>query len=332
MTLDPRKKAELEEKIRAYVGLDVGETLRAPDLVNEAMIRHWCVVMGDENPVYSDAEAAAKSVHGGIVAPPTMMNAWVMPPYIPPWAEGGTDDGPAPNKEVELHRLMAGYGYTGVVGTNFEDEYRRYVRPGERLSATKVIEAISEEKPTPLGIGYFIDVRWTYRDEADEVVGTELWRVLKYRPAQDPQSAAPDAPSTAPAKPTRLAPPLGHDNAWWWEGIERGELLIQRCQACGTLRHPPRPMCGQCQSLDWEGMPSCGSGTVYSYTVLHHPKVPGYEYPLAVALVELEEGTRIVANVVGCDPEALEVGMKVECRIEPVDGGRKLPFFHPAQG
>jgi uncharacterized OB-fold protein/acyl dehydratase len=330
MTLDPARKAELEEKMRAYVGLDVGETLMAPDLVNEAMIRHWCVVMGDENPVYNDADAAAKSVHGGIVAPPTMMNAWVMPPYIPPWALMD-DDGPAPNKEVELHRLLASYGYTGVVGTNFEDDYERYVRPGERLSATKVIEVISEEKATPLGIGYFIDVRWTYRDQDGEIVGTELWRVLKYRPAQEPQQAAHDAPSAAPAKPTRLAPPMGHDNAWWWEGIEAGELLIQKCKGCGVLRHPPRPMCGACQSLEWEGVPSAGSGTVHSYTVLHYPKIPGYEFPLPVALVDLEEGTRIVANVVGCSPDEIEIGMKVECRIEEVDGGMKLPFFYPAK-
>jgi uncharacterized OB-fold protein len=331
MTLDPARKAELEERMRAYVGLDVGETLMAPDLVNEAMIRHWCVVMGDENPVYSDAEAAAKSVHGGVVAPPWMMNVWVMPPYIPPWALMD-DEGPAPNKEVELHRLLGSYGYTGVVGTNFEDDYERYVRPGESLSATKVIETISEEKATPLGIGYFIDVRWTYRDADGEVVGTELWRVLKYRPAQEAQQAAPEGGAAVPVKPTRLAPPMGHDNAWWWEGIEAGELLIQKCKSCGLLRHPPRPMCSACQSLEWEGVPSAGSGTVYSYTVLHHPKIPGYDFPLAVALIDLEEGTRIVANVAGCEPDALEVGMKLECRIEEVDGGMKLPFFYPAKG
>lgn len=328
MTLDPRKKAELEERLRTYVGLDVGETLLAPDRVNEAMIRHWCVVMGDRNPAYTDPDAAAKSVHGGIVAPPTMMNAWVMPPYVPPWALSD-DEGPAPNKEVELHRLLARHGYTGVVGTNFEDDYDRYVRPGERLSATKVIEAISEEKATPLGIGYFIDVRWTYRDEQGERVGSELWRVLKYRPAQEAQAAAPE--EAAPAKPTRLKPPLGHDNAWWWEGIERGELLIQKCRDCGVLRHPPRPMCGACRSLAWEGVRASGRGSVYSYTVLHHPKVPGYEYPLPVALIELEEGTRLVANVAGCAPQDIAIGMQLVCRIEEVEGGMKLPFFHPAK-
>jgi uncharacterized OB-fold protein len=124
---------------------------------------------------------------------------------------------------------------------------------------------------------------------------------------------------------------MGHDNAWWWEGIEAGELLIQKCKGCGVLRHPPRPMCGACQSLEWEGVPSAGSGTVHSYTVLHYPKIPGYEFPLPVALVDLEEGTRIVANVVGCSPDEIEIGMKVECRIEEVDGGMKLPFFYPAK-
>jgi uncharacterized OB-fold protein len=78
-------------------------------------------------------------------------------------------------------------------------------------------------------------------------------------------------------------------------------------------------------------VPSAGSGTVHSYTVLHYPKIPGYEFPLPVALVDLEEGTRIVANVVGCSPDEIEIGMKVECRIEEVDGGMKLPFFYPAK-
>jgi uncharacterized OB-fold protein len=330
VAIDPRKKAELEARLRAYVGKDVGETLVSPDGVSAAMIRHWCVVMGDENPVYLDPEAAGKSVHGGLVAPPTMMNAWVMPPYIPPWALAGGEGEPPPNREVELHRLLASYGYTGVVGTNFEDEYRRYLRPGERVTATKVIEAVSEEKATPLGPGYFIDVRWTYRDGDGEVVGTELWRVLKYAPAQAPVAPPPAAPGAEPAKPSRLRPPLGHDNAWWWEGIERGELLIQRCKACGRLRHPPRPMCGACQSLEWEGVRASGRGTLYSFTVLHHPKVPGYDYPLAVALVELEEGTRLVANVAGCEPGALRIGMRLVCRIEET-GGLELPVFYPAE-
>ena len=94
MSLDAKRKAELETRIRAYVGMDVGERWVAPDGVNEAMIRHWCVVMGDENPVYRDPVAAEKSVHGGIVAPPAMLLTWVMPPYIPPWSLPGAEDEP----------------------------------------------------------------------------------------------------------------------------------------------------------------------------------------------------------------------------------------------
>jgi uncharacterized OB-fold protein len=160
-------------------------------------------------------------------------------------------------------------------------------------------------------------------------VGTELFRVLKYRPAQPAQAVA--SAAAAPAKPRRLRPPRGHDNAWWWEGIERGELLIQKCSACGELRHPPRPMCGKCQSLEWETAAASGRGSVHSYTVLHHPQVPGYEYPLVVALVDLEEGTRLVANVVDCKPDAVRIGMRVACSIESVDEEMKLPVFRPAK-
>ena len=328
MPLGPEQKQELEKRIREYVGLDVGAPWVAPDGVNEAMIRHWCVVMGDENPVYRDPVAAEKSLHGGIVAPPAMLLTWVMPPYIPPWSLPGAESEPAPNREVELHRLLASHGYTGVVGTNCEDEYHRYLRPGDRITATKVIEAISEEKPTPLGVGYFIDVRYVFRDQGGEVLGTELFRVLRYRPARGAQAVTNAA--AAPPKRRRLRPPRGHDNAWWWEGIERGELLIQRCSACGELRHPPRPMCGKCQSLEWEATVASGCGAVHSYTVLHHPRVPGYDYPLVVALIDLEEGTRLVANVVGCRPEAVRIGMRVTCRIESVDEEMKLPMFRPA--
>jgi hypothetical protein len=68
---------------------------------------------------------------------------------------------------------------------------------------------------------------------------------------------------------------------------------------------------------------------VYSYTVLHHPPIPGYDFPCPVALIDLEEGTRLVANIAGCKPEEIHIGMKVECRIEAVDETLKLPVFYP---
>ncbi len=153
-----------------------------------------------------------------------------------------------------------------------------------------------------------------------------LFRVLKFKPAEQLQATTSEA---APSKPTRLRPPLGHDNTWWWEGIERGELLIQKCSSCGELRHPPGPMCGKCQSIEWGSVPSKGRGSVYTFTVMHYPEVPGYEYPFVAAVIDLDEGTRLVSNVVGCEPGEVHIGMPVELSIELVDDELKLPLFRP---
>jgi len=318
-------KEELERKLQSYVGQDIDSPAVAGDAVNDAMIRHWCEAMDDKNPVYTDAEAAARSVHGGIVAPPTMMQAWILPGIA--MAKTG---GMGRNKQTELHELLSANGYTGVVATNCEQGYSRYLRPGDRVSATTVIESVSEEKATALGIGYFINTRDVFRDENGEEVGWMTFRVLKFKPAQQPQQAAPADGGAAPTKPRRLRPLLGHDNKWWWDAVQEGKLLLQKCSSCGTLHHPPRPMCGNCGSTEWSGVEACGKGTLYSYVVMHYPKFPGYEYPLICALVELEEGLRLVTNLVGCEPEDVKIGMPVALSIENVDEEMKLPMFRPA--
>ncbi len=323
MSEEVRKREALEREMRSYVGRTT-DPLVAPDLVNEPMIRHFCEVTGDANPIFRDPDFAAKSVHGGLVAPPAMLDAWTMPPYIPAWDDETAE---APNADAQLHQLMARAGYS-VVATDYDVEYARYVRVGERVTATKTIEKISEEKSTPLGVGYFIDVRWAFR-VGDEQVATLLFRTLCYKPAHPPQAVTSD--SAAPAAPRRLRPPMSHDNSWWWDGLARGELLIQKCSDCGELRHPPRPMCPKCQSLAWGSLVSKGAGAVYSYTVMHHPPIPGYSYPFAVGLIELDEGTRIVANVVGCDPADVSIGMRVQARVENVDEEMVLPMFYPAE-
>jgi uncharacterized OB-fold protein len=134
-----------------------------------------------------------------------------------------------------------------------------------------------------------------------------------------------------PAAPQRMRPVIGHDNRAWWDRINEGKLTIQRCKDCGTLRHPPRPMCWKCQSLEWDLVPASGKGTVYSYVVVHRPPFPGYEYPLVCAVVQLEEGTRIVSNLVGIDPKDVRMGMPVKVSIESVDETLKLPLFRPAK-
>jgi uncharacterized OB-fold protein/acyl dehydratase len=316
-------KEALEKQLAAYVGVVQGPVEIAQDAVGEAMIRHWCEAMGDRNPAYLDPEAAKRSVHGGIVAPPVMLQAWIL---------GGlemadTTAGPK-NKQQELHKLLSEHGYTGVVATNTEQEYARYLKPGDRVRAVTTIASISDEKATGLGTGYFIETRTDFSDQNNDAVGSITFRVLKFKPAQQPQAAAAPA-GGAPAKPRRLRAPRAHDNGWWWEAIDRGELLIQQCSECGTLRHPPRPMCGNCQATAWQGAPSKGRGTVYSFVVLRHPPIPGYDYPLPVAVIDLEEGTRIVSNVVGCKPDEVYIGMKLQLSIENVDEELKLPLFRP---
>jgi uncharacterized OB-fold protein len=127
-----------------------------------------------------------------------------------------------------------------------------------------------------------------------------------------------------------MRPVLGHDNKWWWERINEGELTIQRCKQCGTLRHPTRPMCWKCQSLEWDYVVASGKGSVYSYVVIHHPPFPGFEYPLIVGVIDLEEGTRLVTNIVGIDHKDVKIGMPVKLSIENVDEELKLPLFRPA--
>jgi uncharacterized OB-fold protein/acyl dehydratase len=321
-------KASLEAELRTYVGREIGEPDPGPDAVNEAMIRHWCEALGDRLPIYTDAKAAAASAHGGLVAPPTMMQAWILRGM----AMAAPRDPSRVDRQLDLHALLTEAGYPSVVATNCEQEYLRYLRPGDRVSAVTVIEAISDEKATGLGLGYFVDTRTTFRDEQGEEVGWMTFRVLKFKPSQPAAQETQSSASAAPARPRRLRPPLGHDNKWWWDGIDAGELRIQRCKECGVLRHPPRPMCGSCQSIAWDWTVSAGAGSVYSFVVMHHPPIPGYDFPLPVALIELDEGTRLVANVAGCAPSDVKIGMRVQARIEAADEAMMLPFFYPVVG
>jgi uncharacterized OB-fold protein len=127
----------------------------------------------------------------------------------------------------------------------------------------------------------------------------------------------------------RLAPSMTADSRFFWDGVREQRLLIQRCTGCGVLRHPPRPMCPQCQSLEWDTIDSSGRGTVFSFVIPHHPPLPWFPEPFVVALIDLQEGTRIVSNVVGIAPEAVTIGMPVVVRFETFDDDVVLPLFVP---
>src|SRR5437868_9091230 len=144
------------DKLRALVGRPSGAPFRAWDAVNQPMIRHWCDAVGDRNPVYTDPAAAAASVHGQIVAPPTMLQAWTMKGLVPPPSEGAS-------ASDELYRLLDGAGFTSVVATNCDQEYERYLRLSDLISAESVIEDVSPEKRTGLGAGHFVTTRTDFK-------------------------------------------------------------------------------------------------------------------------------------------------------------------------
>jgi 3-oxo-4,17-pregnadiene-20-carboxyl-CoA hydratase alpha subunit len=128
---------------------------------------------------------------------------------------------------------------------------------------------------------------------------------------------------------SRVIPPaVEHDDAYFWDGVQRHELLLQRCTRCNTLRHPPVPMCGSCHSLEWDTQPAAGRGTVHSWIVSHHPSEPDAE-PRVVVLVDLEEGLRFVANLTGVEIGDVRNEMPVEVCFLEVDGVL-LPQFLPA--
>ncbi|HUL26454.1 MAG TPA: bifunctional MaoC family dehydratase N-terminal/OB-fold nucleic acid binding domain-containing protein [Streptosporangiaceae bacterium] len=325
-----------------------------PDPVNLPMIRHWVQAMGDTNPVYTDAGAGARSVHGGLVAPPAMTQVWTMRGLRPASSEDPGDP---------LGRMSAALdeaGYTSVVATNSEQEYFRYLRLGEQLTVRSSLEEVTGPKRTALGEGWFVTTRSTWY-VGTEAVASMKFRILKFRPAgpgpEEPSAPAasvlrlvtqepgeppePDGPPgpgelAGPPEPAGAAagvlrPVVSPDTAFFWEGTARHELRIQRCGGCGTLRHPPGPMCPVCGIARREYDVAAGTGEVYSYVVHHHPPVPGRQLPIVIALVQLTEGVRMVGELLDADPERIRIGLPVRVTFAEVDGELTLPAWREDQ-
>lgn len=138
------------------------------------------------------------------------------------------------------------------------------------------------------------------------------------------------AESGTPAPPQWPTPLMNSDTAFFWEGGEAGELRVQRCTACGTLRHPPGPCCPSCLSFDWDFAVASGRGTVVSFVVCHYPPIPRFDPPYVVVLVELEEGTRVVGNMRGATSDDVEIGMPVVVDIVEVSDTLSLPMWRAA--
>ncbi|MHB8219204.1 MAG: bifunctional MaoC family dehydratase N-terminal/OB-fold nucleic acid binding domain-containing protein [Acidimicrobiales bacterium] len=344
----PDHSAQLE----ALVGSPTGPPSVAPDAVNAPMIRHWVEAMGDTDPVYVSAAAARSAGLDEVIAPPTMLQAWTMrglraTAELELARSGGTPAGDS--AQDRLMALLDDEGMTSVVATDCEQTYARPLRIGDRLVASSVIESISGVKRTALGEGRFATTRTDIVAVPDDSVGaspdagelfaagepvaTMRFRILKFRPAPPAGPAAGRGPQPdQAARPKRPRPAITEDIAFWFEGARRHRLLIQRCAGCGELRHPPLPACASCRSFEWDTVEASGRGTVFSFVVVHYPQVPAFDYPLAIGLVELEEGTRLVADLVGLEPSEWRIGRPVEVEFVDHDDELTLPVFRPVPG
>ncbi len=319
---------EWMKDIRALVGKEYGRVL-AWDEVNAPMIRQWCEVMGVDNAAYTDAAA-------GVTAPATMLQVWCLEGLktnnYPP---GSTTENP-----YEALKLLEAQGYPSVVAVNSDLEFERALRPGEKLYYTTRLDTIGQEKTTALGTGFFVTLAMDYFSQGDarrpggpdEKVGSQLFRVFKFRPAHPVKPAAADAAAPAVTQVKRPPPGMSDDTRFFWDGTRAGKLLIQRCTACATLRHPPGPVCPSCHSFDWDTLQASGRGTVHSFVVMHYPEVPPFDHPNPIGLIELEEGTRLVAQLVGVAPGDVAIGQPVQVEFntfETGDGDMVLPQFRP---
>ena len=137
-------------------------------------------------------------------------------------------------------------------------------------------------------------------------------------------------PTDAPA-PQRIEPPVTETSQPFWDATREKRFLMQWCVACDKPIWFPREICPRCMGSTLEWRPSAGFGVVYTLTVEHKPQNPaiGGGAPYVVALIDLDEGARMMSNVFGCPPEHVYVGMPVRVAWDPLSDGRNLPVFEP---
>ncbi len=133
------------------------------------------------------------------------------------------------------------------------------------------------------------------------------------------------------AEYTKPLPTIEPETEEFWKAAKRHELFLQRCNACGEVIHFPRVMCYRCLSEDLGWFKSTGLGTVYSFTIIHQVAHLGFEseVPYVYAIIDLDDGARMISNVVNIDPSAVEVGMRVQVTFDDVTPEISIPKFEP---
>lgn len=302
---------DIAEAVAEITATVVAAPRAGRDPVNQPIINNWVEALGDRNPIYVDENAAKAAGHPGIVAPPAMIQVWTM------FGQGGerpTDDPMGP-----IMKLFDDAGYIGVVATNCEQTYHRYLRPGEQVTIHSEMRDVVGPKQTGLGEGYFINQHITWR-VGEEAVAEMAWRILKFKPRESAPSSVPEDLDPD----TMMRPASSRDTAFFWEGVKAHELRIQR-RPDGSLQHPPVPAVWQDKAQPIDYLVASGRGTLYSYVVHHAPKVPGRTLPFVIALVELEEGVRMLGELRGVDHAEIKIGMPVRATYIDFPAGDSGP-------
>jgi uncharacterized OB-fold protein len=280
-------------RVEEMKALGESEPKPARDPINQPMINKWLEAIGEADPRYVAGEA-----------PPAMAQVWTM-------------DGLDVTRRASspLHATMQIFdeaGFPSVLATNCDQVYLRPLLVGEEVTLSARLDSVVGPKRTALGEGYFITTQNTWRVAHDngqsEIVATMLFRVLKFARKPRPTVDRTDV----------IRPQMTQDTAYFWEGTAVGELRIQKCNACGKLRHPPGPMCPSCHATDRGHVVAGGRGRVFSFLVHHAPRLPGKELPVTLALIELEEGVRMVGEVQG-GRESIAIGDPVQVAFERID-------------
>ena len=279
------------------------------------MVDHWLDAIGDRNPIYVDDAAAKAAGHPGVVAPPAMIQVWTMAGL------GGVraDDDPL----GKILGLFDEAGYIGVVATNCEQTYHRYLRAGEEVSVSAELTDVVGPKQTALGEGFFITQKITWQSGGDDVAEM-VWRIMKFRPRDSAPSVSAVPADLDPEQMIR--PAASRDTAFFWDGINAHELRIQK-RPDGTLQHPPAPALWNDKDVPTDYIVASGKGTVFSFVVHHAPQVPGRTLPFVIALVELAEGVRMLGELRGIDPAKVEIGMDVRATYIDFPAGESGPAW-----
>lgn len=129
-------------------------------------------------------------------------------------------------------------------------------------------------------------------------------------------------------------PEISAETRPYWDGLAARRLLLQRCAACGTIRHYPRPLCAECHAFGHDWVEAKGTATVHSWTVAHHAFHPAFRGlpPFALVTADLPEGVRILAPLRDAEPGVLRIGLPLRIGFEENGQGLTLPVVRPAEG